>query len=53
MKGCCEIDDVESICWKCGGEGTLVGCIDDICQALGYCIHGDGNLICDECNGDG
>jgi hypothetical protein len=40
-------------CWKCGGEGFELVCIDDICHGLGYCIHGDGQIMCRLCNGEG
>jgi len=39
-------------CNRCGGTGEIVVCPDDMCHGLGYCIHGDGMLICHECNGE-
>lgn len=33
-------------CDKCN-DGIIVFCIDDICRGCGYCIHGDGNRLCD------
>jgi hypothetical protein len=40
-------------CWYCGGSGFVVSCFDDICNGLGYCIHGDGDDVCPECHGEG
>lgn len=39
-------------CWNCE-EGTVVICMDDLCHGQGYCIHGDGNAVCDVCDGEG
>lgn len=41
----------ESYCWKCGGTGIIITCCDDLCQGQGYCMHGDGEIVCDLCNG--
>lgn len=40
-------------CGVCGGEGYILVCIDDICHGLGYCIHGDGEVTCMACQGNG
>lgn len=40
-------------CWRCGGEGIEVFCVDDLCHGAGFCIHGDGDGPCRECHGDG
>jgi hypothetical protein len=40
-------------CWRCGGEGWIVICIDDMCRGAGECIHGDGETLCPECGGEG
>lgn len=40
-------------CWGCGGEGSVVRCMDDLCHGQGYCMHGDGNARCRECGGEG
>ena len=40
-------------CYNCNNLGYIVVCIDDICHALGYCIHGDGEDPCPVCNGEG
>jgi hypothetical protein len=40
-------------CWKCGGEGIDLFCIDDLCHGVGYCIHGDGQRPCPNCHGEG
>ena len=43
--------DGEESCWRCGGEGFIVICIDDLCHGAGECMHGDGEMICPECHG--
>lgn len=40
-------------CETCWGEGYIVTCCDDICVGSGYCIHGDGEKICPDCQGEG
>lgn len=40
-------------CFRCNGEGWIVDCLDDLCHATGECIHGDGNVICPACEGEG
>lgn len=40
-------------CWGCGGEGTVVHCIDDLCVSASHCMHGDGDSRCDVCGGEG
>lgn len=40
-------------CITCWGEGYIVTCIDDICVGSGHCIHGDGEMICPDCHGEG
>ena len=40
-------------CWACNGDGTEVTCVDDICNSIGYCMHGDGDEPCHECGGEG
>lgn len=42
-----------SICLRCNGEGFIVVCIDDICRGSGNCMHGDGEVVCPECDGEG
>ncbi|WP_137920437.1 hypothetical protein [Hydrogenophaga sp. 2FB] len=39
-------------CWSCGGEGTRVDCMDDLCHGQGFCMHGD-NRMCGVCYGEG
>jgi hypothetical protein len=46
-----DIEDTAG-CWLCNGEGFVVTCFDDICNGLGYCIHGDGEEVCPECHGE-
>ena len=41
----------EIYCMNCFGEGMISICCDDLCQE--FCIHGDGMVICVECDGDG
>lgn len=40
-------------CWKCGGDGFVVTCWDDLCRGQGHCMHGDGEAMCSECRGEG
>ncbi len=45
-------------CLTCDGTGVVVVCCDDgestlSSNGLGYCIHGDGEDICPDCNGEG
>ena len=46
-----DLDDVS--CPRCNGAGTIIICIDDICQNTGECIHGDGEIPCPLCHGNG
>jgi hypothetical protein len=38
-------------CDRCGGEGFVVVCIDDMCRGIGECVHGDGEIACPDCCG--
>lgn len=40
-------------CWRCGGAGWEITCIDDLCHGAGECMHGDGEEPCPVCNKDG
>ena len=44
-------DDCEDAggCPRCWGEGYIVICCDDICRGLDHCIHGDGEIVCPDC----
>jgi hypothetical protein len=42
-----------STCERCGGEGIIITCIDDLCVGGGHCIHGDGEEVCPDCFGEG
>lgn len=42
----------DSGCNECGGAGTIIVCIDDMCRGCGECIHGDGEIPCPTCGGD-
>lgn len=46
-------DEESDPCDRCGGEGQILVCVDDICQGQGECMHGDGMAMCPECNGSG
>lgn len=41
-------EDYDS-CWRCGGQGWVVRCVDDMCHGAGSCLHEDGNVQCPEC----
>lgn len=34
-------------------DGTLMVCCDDMCHGQGWCMHGDGEVMCPHCNGSG
>lgn len=34
-------------------EGILLVCFDDLCRGQGWCMHGDGEVMCPDCNGSG
>ena len=38
-------------CYTCDNQGFILNCCDDMCHGLGYCIHGDGEDVCPECEG--
>ena len=38
-------------CSRCGGQGFIVVCIDDMCRGAGECMHGDGEIVCPDCKG--
>ena len=40
-------------CSRCHGSGTLLICWDDLCHGLGECMHGDGEIGCPDCGGEG
>jgi len=39
-------------CERCGGRGSIVVCIDDMCHGTDHCMHGDGNADCPDCADD-
>jgi len=45
------VDDSDACCYRGGGLGVIVTCIDDMCRGSGECIHGDGEAICPVCKG--
>ena len=46
----CDDDDLG--CQHCN-DGVLLVCIDDLCQGQGWCMHGDGEIVCPYCGGQG
>ena len=42
-----------SVCNTCNGEGWIVIFCDDMCRGAGECIHGDGEILCPDCHGEG
>jgi len=45
--------DCDDTCQRCGGDGFVVTCIDDMCHGQDYCVHGDGEATCPACGGHG
>jgi len=43
----------DETCPECGGAGVIITCCDDLCVGGGHCIHGDGEMMCPICEGDG
>lgn len=44
---------MDEMCQVCMGRGYVIICWDDICQGSDECIHGDGEMFCDVCDGEG
>ena len=42
----------DGICDRCGGDGVIITCCDDLCVGAGECMHGDGEIVCPKCGGD-
>jgi len=42
--------DEDGCCPTCGGSGEICFCVDDMCRALGECMHGDGDGPCPDCS---
>lgn len=44
-------------CTRCGGEGLVMICVDDICRGGGFdgngCFHEGGYITCPTCKGSG
>ncbi|MGB0219761.1 MAG: hypothetical protein ACPGJF_10550 [Sinimarinibacterium flocculans] len=51
---CCDCYDYDDgyDCPHCD-EGTLLVCFDDMFRGQGWCMHGDGEVMCPHCNGSG
>lgn len=49
----CDCYTESESCFECGGEGTIITCVDDLCRNGEHCIHGDGEENCQDCNGEG
>jgi hypothetical protein len=47
-----DFDDDGGYCWKCDGQGFIIVCCDDLCHGQGFCMHGDGEVICPVCEGE-
>ena len=45
--------DYEPYCGRCDGEGFILVCPDDLCRGAGFCMHGDGEIVCPVCKGAG
>jgi hypothetical protein len=45
--------EYDCTCHECNGAGFIIVCIDDLCHGAGYCIHGDGEVVCKTCKGSG
>lgn len=41
------------ICLTCNGTGVIITCCDDLCANSDHCIHGDGEEMCPDCEGEG
>lgn len=50
LDGLLELQE-DPVCDRCGGEGSIITCCDDICVGSGHCIHGDGEELCPACEG--
>ena len=48
-----EWEDEFAACYECNGTGQVLICCDDLCHGLGYCMHGDGEIMCHVCKGSG
>lgn len=58
MNDDCELDNGPEYgelepCPGCGGEGIVITCCDDICVGQRSCMHGDGEDLCETCQGEG
>lgn len=47
------LEDYETTCPDCDGDGVILVCCDDICNGIGHCMHGDGEMVCATCGGTG
>lgn len=44
-------DPEDDYCYTCHCRGYLTVCCDDLCHGAGECIHGDGDVMCPDCQG--
>jgi hypothetical protein len=44
-------DDEDPYCHRCDNRGFIIICVDDMCRGIGECIHGDGMVVCPDCQG--
>jgi hypothetical protein len=44
-------DPDDGYCYRCDNHGVIIVCVDDLCRGAGECMHGDGEMICPDCNG--
>lgn len=48
-----EYADDAGYCQRCDGLGVILICMDDMCHGAGECMHGDGEIACPDCGGEG
>jgi hypothetical protein len=48
-----EYSDEFDGCSRCDGSGVILVCMDDMCHGAGECMHGDGEIACPQCGGEG
>lgn len=38
-------------CARCGGGGSVVICVEEVCRIAGVCFHDGGTVTCPSCGG--